>query len=212
VQLAGSPSWRFSEDASDTLVVALYIRDVYGLEVVGDVPPALDGPLRTMPPGPASAAGQWLDWWQALLDLWLAAERRASTLSGSDVRSRMREMMAARLVVYDAPEFGALADSPELQTLAQSGFAEANRWFARRRGSPSGEFDYEIMRSVAEEVARVHAVSPSAVRASAQVLPVDGMWWSCVRPGAVLCSVAAARDPATSRAALRDAFESGLGG
>jgi hypothetical protein len=55
-------------------------------------------------------------------------------------------------------------------------------------------------------------VSPDAVRASAQVLPVEGVWWQRVRPRAVLCSVAAARDAATSRAALRDAFESGLGG
>jgi hypothetical protein len=194
------------------LGIALYIRDVNGLAVPvgGDVPPALGGVSPAANAGPPSAAAQWRTWWQALLDLWLATEERAS--DPVDSRSRMRELIAARLAVFDPPEFDSLAGSPELRELLRSGATEASRWFARRRGSPTGTFDYEIIRSVAEEVARVHDVSPDAVRASAQVLPVEGVWWQRVRPRAVLCSVAAARDPATSRVALRDAFESGLGG
>jgi hypothetical protein len=217
VQVAGSPSWRFSSDVPDSLLVALYVRDVNGLDVPagGAVPPSLDARLpaaRAVRHGRAVASVQWRDWWHALVDERLASERRASTLPGFDVRSRMREMMAARLVVYDPPEFGALADSPELHTLAQSGFAEANRLFARRRGSLSGEFDYEIVRAVAEDVARAYDVSPDAVRASAQVPPVAGLRWRRVRSGAVLCSISSARDDGTARALLRDAFESGLGG
>jgi len=63
---------------------------------------------------------------------------------------------------------------------------------------------------VAEEVARRHRVSLGAVRARAVVLPVEGNWWQRFAPGAVLCSVNAARDPAMARTVLADAFESGL--
>jgi hypothetical protein len=215
VQVAGSPSWRFGSDVSDSLLVALYVRDVNGLNIPasGDVPPLLDGPLSVEVSG-ASAEAQWRDWWNALLDLWLASERHPSDLPRTDVRVRMRRRMAAWREVYDPPEFGSLVGSPELRALLRSGFAAANHWASQRRqvlvSDGREQFDYEIIGAVAESVARVHGVSPGAVCASAQVLPVSGLWWRRVRPGAVLCSVAAARDEDSARVLLRDAFESRL--
>jgi hypothetical protein len=73
-----------------------------------------------------------------------------------------------------------------------------------------GQFDYETVGSVAEQVAQRHRVSPDAVRGCAIVLPVEGNWWRRFSPGAILCAVHTARDPSSARPALTGAFESGL--
>jgi hypothetical protein len=46
------------------------------------------------------------------------------------------------------------------------------------------------------------------VQAKVAVLPVRGTRWRRVAPGAILCSTAAAADPTTAHAMLREAFDS----
>ncbi|MDQ2850002.1 MAG: hypothetical protein M3Y49_04565, partial [Actinomycetota bacterium] len=77
------------------------------------------------------------------------------------------------------------------------------------QGRPA-QFDYEVVRAAAEQTAHRYQVSPEAVRACAVVLPVEGIWWKGFGPGAVLCSVHAARDPGIARSVLSDAFQSGV--
>jgi hypothetical protein len=64
------------------------------------------------------------------------------------------------------------------------------------------------MKQVAEDVAFDRRVSLDEVQAKVAVLPVRGTWWRRVARGAVLCSPAAAADPQTAHALLRDAFDS----
>jgi hypothetical protein len=71
-------------------------------------------------------------------------------------------------------------------------------------------FEWHLVRDVAEDVARRHQVSPSAVRGTAVVLRVEGTWWAGFGSGATACSIACAQDPQTARDILLEAFESGL--
>ena len=71
-------------------------------------------------------------------------------------------------------------------------------------------FEWHLVRDVAEDVARRHQVSPSAVRGTAVVLRVEGTWWAGFGSGATACSIACAQDPQTARDVLLEAFESGL--
>ena len=119
--------------------------------------------------------------------------------------------------LFEPPDFAALAARPALRDAVRATFAEALRWVdIQRRGllmpphGRPGQFDYDTVRSVAEQVAQRHRASPGAVRGCAVVLPVEGNWWLRFSAGSILCSVHAVRGPSTERTALTDAFESGL--
>ena len=163
----------------------------------------------------ATAGAFWTGWWQAVVAQ--DVRQRQGTPDGIDQRAWFRQRADENRAVFDPPELTSLADRPALREVVRTTFEEALRWADARRRTllfPSagrhGQFDYDTTRSVAEEVARRHRVSPGAVRACAVVLPVEGNWWQRFAPGAVLCSVNAARDPAMARTVLADAFESGL--
>lgn len=222
MRLAGSASWRFAEGIEQAPLVALFVRDVEGLRIPpGDgLPPRLDDEL---PGGStlldseqrATAGSDWTGWWQAIV----AHEIRVhqGTPDAVDQQVWMRQMAAERAGVFDPPDFASLNTSPALREAVHATFGAALRWVeAQRRAllmppqGRHGQFDYDIVRAVAEQVAHHHRVSPDAVRACALVLPVKANWWSLVASGAVLCSTHAARDPIIARSVLTEAFESGL--
>jgi len=222
MQHAGSASWRFAEGIEQLPLVALFVRDAARLDVPASPvnPPRLEGDLPDHSAlrdseRRATAGAFWTGWWQAVVAQ--DVRQRQGTPDGIDQRAWFRQRADENRAVFDPPELTSLADRPALREVVRTTFEEALRWADARRRTllfPSagrhGQFDYDTTRSVAEEVARRHRVSPGAVRACAVVLPVEGNWWQRFAPGAVLCSVNAARDPAMARTVLADAFESGL--
>lgn len=212
-------SWRFAEGVEQLSVVALYVRDALRLEppVDAQVPPRLD----PLPPERsdvlsgdqrADAAAQWLDWWRLVV----AHEVRhhQGPPAGMEQRTWARTELADVWTLFDPPDFAASATRPALRMALRATFDEALRWADRRRASvlpPAGaHFDYDLVKTAAEDTIRQHSVDPDAVQACAVVLPVEGAWWQHIAPGAVVCSVHAVAEPDVARAVLADAFKSGL--
>lgn len=222
MRFAGTASWRFAEGIEQAPLVALFVRDTLGLRVPPGavIPPRLDGELpdySTLLDSErlAAASAVWTGWWQAVAAQAIRGHQGPPT--GVDQRVWLRQLANEHQIMFDPPEFASLAAQPALADAVRGTFDGALRWAdAQRRAlllppqSRHGQFDYNIVRAVAEEVTRRHGVSPGAVGACAMVLPVEGIWWNRFAPGAVLCSVYAAHDPAIARAVLTDAFESGL--
>ncbi len=134
-----------------------------------------------------------------------------------DQRVWLRRLATEYRAVLDPPEFASLADRPALAEAVRVTFNGALRWAdAELRAllipPRPGQFDQDVVRAAAEQIARSHRVSPDAIRACAVVLPVERIWWNRFAPGAVLCSVRAALDPGVARSVLTEAFESGLAG
>jgi len=222
MRFAGSASWRFAEGIEQAPVVALFVRDTLGLEVPAEsvIPPRLDGDLpdysALVAAEQRSAAGAaWTGWWQEVVAQ--DVRRQQGPPASVDQRVWLRQWATEHRAAFDPPEFASLADRPALAKAVQVTLNGALRWAdARRRallippqGQP-GQFDYDVVRAAAEQIARRHGVSPDALRACAVILPVDGIWWNRFAPGAVLCSVHTARDPGIARSMLTEAFESGL--
>lgn len=218
MQLAGTTSWRFAESARDSLPhVALFTRDALGLAVLPGpaVPPPLAG---TVPDRRAllsdrerrEAGRHWTGWWAALLDAEVQRQEERPD-PGHPVSWAVR---ARREEVGSPPDFAALADRPALRRAVVETFPEALRWVDRldagSRAERAGSFPYGLVRQVAEDVAFDRQVDVGAVRASAVVLEVEGIWWHLLAPGAVVCSAGATADPHTAHLVLRRAFESGL--
>lgn len=219
---AGSASWRFAEGIEQMPVAALFVRDAVGLGVPtgAGLPPRLDGDLpdrsSLVNAGQRRAAGaEWVGWWQEVVAHHVGMHQGPP--DGTDQRAWLARQAVQTGTLFDPPDFAALAGRSTLRNVVQSTFAEALRWADIQRRTflmppdrRPGQFDYETVRSVAEQVAQRHRVSPDAVRGCAIVLPVQGNWWRRFSAGAILCSVHAARDPSSARPALTDAFESGL--
>jgi hypothetical protein len=219
---AGSASWRFAEGIEQMPVAALFVRDAVGLGVPpgAGIPPRLDGELPDrsglVSAGQRRAAGaEWVGWWQAVVAHHVGIQQGPP--DGADERAWLQRQTVQAGTLFDPPGFASLASHSALRHVLRTTFADALRWAHGQRrtlmmpphGHP-GQFDYETVRSVAEQVAQRHRVSPGDVRGCAIVLPVEGNWWRRCSAGAILCSVHAARDPSAARAALTDAFESGL--
>lgn len=223
MQRAGSASWQFTEGIEEMPLVALFVRDAVGLAVPAGsaIPPRLEREppgdhSNVLDFGQADAAGlAWSDWWLQIVSLTVRQWQDESP--STDQHARMRQRAAELRKVFDPPAFASLANSPALREAVHATFEDALRWVNTRRRAllmpPQGrpdQFDYDTVRAVAEQVARQHQVNPGAVRGRALVLPVESKWWARFAPGAVLCSIAAARDPAVAQVVLTDAFESGL--
>lgn len=219
---AGSASWRFAEGINKMPVAALFVRDAVGLGVPpgAELPPRLDGevPDRSglVSAGQRRAAGaEWVGWWEAVVAHHVGLQQGAP--HGADERAWLQQQVVQAGALFDPPDFASLAGRSALRDVLRTTFADALRWaddhsrtlLMPPHGHP-GQFDYETVRSVAEQVAQRHRVSPNAVRGCALVLPVESIWWRRCSPGAILCSAHAARDPDAARAALTDAFDSGL--
>jgi hypothetical protein len=121
MRMAGSPSWRISEDRwPEQLDVALWIRAAERIDVAaeGVVPGPPDvGPLPDPSTDPADAAGLtagWLAWWHALIEL--------PPLSPPFDPARPQTLLS-----FAAPDFTGLAPWPALRR-ACTAISEPARW------------------------------------------------------------------------------------
>lgn len=222
MKLAGSASWRFAEGIEQLPVMALYVRDAMGLAVPqGErVAPRLDAVLPDrsglLDPGQRVAAGaQWASWWHAVVAYDVHMHRGAP--DGVERSAWRRQLLDEATALFDPPEFASLTDRSALRAAMRASFPEALEWADQLRHTllhlpqgPPATFDYQLIRAVAEQTARRYQVSPDAVTACAEVRPVEGYWWYRYAPGAIVCSIHAAGDTVVARAALTDAFASGL--
>jgi hypothetical protein len=133
--IAGTERWKVVLAEPEALRIALYVRDVAGLDPVTDPPiPPLDPPTQWWPVWSrrpvelpetrgvrllgrreldlVAASGQWARWWQHLLDAGGAID---------DLRP---------------PNFPALAHVPDLRTLLQRHYDNASIWSEGLNGDP----------------------------------------------------------------------------
>lgn len=161
----------------------------------------------------AAAETQWSRWWDAILDPFV----HLGDQEGPDDEARMRRLNAEMEALYDPPEFARFADRAALREALRVTSRAAHDWTNVRRQAllcpPNGrlaQFDYDLVRKAAEQTAARFAVGLDAVRGTASVVPVRGIWWALRAPQTLICSVHAARDPQVARAMLAAAFESGF--
>ncbi|QAY71186.1 hypothetical protein [Xylanimonas protaetiae] len=208
MRIAGQPSWRLSVSDSQSLEVALYVRDAAGIVVAGDdVPP----PLTAPPPrsdvldgaDPAPVAAQWLAWWRTLVALDLELQK-APTLDGAAWQAWAREH-AARRDAAGTPtdDFAGLAHAPALRQACVALAHDA--YGAARRNPELDRAPWAQTKQVVDDVAQAHGVDPDVLSGVVIQVPTTGGWWRVVEPGAVLASTAAPYD-----AVVRAAFESAL--
>jgi len=120
MQHTGGPGWRITMDTSGPMLIALYIRDVAGLDGAGNpalshispqVRPADHSRLTAHLGGTDALRGQWEEWWETLLAR----------------HPRMEPDMTP-------PTFPAFAGMPALQRVLQAHFGAALTW-AREQSS-----------------------------------------------------------------------------
>ncbi|MCA1845597.1 MAG: hypothetical protein LC792_20870, partial [Actinobacteria bacterium] len=189
----GKPSWRFGTDLSGILHAALFVRDALDLPVGAGapIPPRLEGDVpdltsqlsaQARPDGAAA----WPAWWETLLRL----ELRKDELAGDP--ERIREHLGNLTETVDAPEWASLHDRPALRSAAQVAFEDGRRWAdaalkpVMQPNQTRPLFRWDWIRDVAEQVAGERAVDVGAVHGSAQVLLVEGSWWTLLEPRVVL--------------------------
>ena len=218
MRVAGRPSWRFGSGNGQCshLRAALFARDSAGLAVPPSpgVPPPVaaewlagelpSGLAALAPADLAAAAGQWLEWWRALVASTVAeaGSRSPADAEPADVLAWLANRHAT---VFDPPDFGSLATMPELRAVAR-----ATQQIHPRVPDRPGSFDYQLIRSIAEQTAADFGVPIDAIDGTAHVLDVQGSWWHVAGPGCVLCSPAATADPAVAAQLLRAVFASRL--
>ncbi len=116
----GGPGWRITMDTSGPMLIALYIRDVAGLDTAGH--PALchvapkiraadHSHLTAEVGGPAALKTEWEAWWEQLL--------------------KAHPEMSPELA---PPAFRAFGNSPALRRVLQAHFGAALSWARERRG------------------------------------------------------------------------------
>lgn len=217
MKLAGKRSWRFAVEVSDLMHLALRVRDGAGLQVPAakDVPPALSTPPEPVRSGadPVAAGTEWLTWWREILEL----EGRRQLLRPDQVSERWgkvtRQLRAELAAVIDPPRFEALQHRPDLQAAARAvgpaprGSVDRNLHTAR---GGRDVIDWPIVNTAVHAVAEEAGVGVNTLNGCALVVLVRGVWWQPAGPGVVLCSVAAAGDPAIADALVRAAFRSAL--
>ena len=218
--VAGQPSWRFESgngQASD-LHEALFARDAARLVVSPspDVPPPLapewlaggepTGLSALTGADLAAAAGQWPAWWRRLLTVKVRlVDRRPAP--GADMSARLDWAESLyHSAVFDPPKFDSLASAPELRAVVRA----TQQALPRRPASRAGSFDYQLIRSIAEQTAVDAGVPIDAIDGTAHVLDVQGQWWHVAGPGCVLCSPAATTDHAAAAELLATVFASRL--
>jgi hypothetical protein len=218
MQVAGRSSWRFEENDAGDLHLALFARDVAGLQVPSapDIPPPLSiGIDRPLLPAPAGAAGQWVTWWRGLVEF-QAAEALPPHRPGraEDMHAWMAAKRERRLAAFDPPQFESLASMPELRIVARATFAPDGGPLLRREPParvPPGVFDYGAVRAAAEGAIAEFGVDPGEIDGTVHVLDVQGPWSCLAAPGYALCSPEVAADAAAAARLLRAVFASQLG-
>ena len=215
MDLIGTRSWKIGTDEPQSLLFALYVRDVCGLQpslepAIPRLEPAV--PAAPVAPGGAVASEQWASWWQLLLEgggFWTDDKRPAG------LPQLTQDPEIQRLFYWGSrfapPDFQGLADMPELRELVRRCFDAAREWsesrhheFAsltslRRRGSPESD----IVRTVESALGRT--VQPFAL--DIRVLPVASTQGWRLTPSRALVTEALYREPATYRAWLQPIIE-----
>ncbi|MDQ4504086.1 hypothetical protein [Sinomonas sp. ASV322] len=186
MRLAGTRSWEFRGDVGSATNAALYVRDALGLGPFADadVPPALAAsvPDRSEQLGDAERVGASLEWLQS----WRATAGHspgAPVTPGGPFRSVWKEAY---------------------------GWVGPAR-FEMVRANPA-LIPWGILRDAVRAVARDRHVDEGDLRGSLDILLVRGEWWHVIRPGFVLASAEAGRNPETAARLVRACLESGLGG
>lgn len=232
MRFAGSASWRFEHDDAGDLHYVLLARDAAGLSPPPspDLPPSLvpdllDGvrPAGDLLPTRAArdrAATQWLHWWRGLAGIRAGQDEsqpRADRRDEAAIRAWLHAAAERWAVAFDPPEFGSLAATPELRTIATATFADAQRLFNDRRQQQTGRrryppvFDWHVVRAAAEQAAVDHDVPIGDIDGAAHVLDVVGRWWYLAGPGRAFCSAETAADAAAAYEVLTAIFASRLG-
>lgn len=209
MQLAGTTSWRMGTDEPQSLLMALYVRDVSGLlaKVESDIPPLVPatpfGEIRSS--AEITAATQWAEWWQQLLEgggFWPDDKRP------SDFPILIHDPEIQKLFYWPSrhqpPGFYGLSDMPELQALVRRHFEAARIWsearhqeFAALTNARQRVFlESEIVRSVERGLGRTSRPFALDIR----VLPVAGVQAWRLSTRRALVTRALFRD----RAAYRD--------
>ena len=217
MRFKGSASWRLSVDQPQSLDIALFVRDAVGLvpPQAADVPPALavqisDHTAVLTDAAQIEAGEQWLGWWRRLIAHAFAPRPVLETEEDMVARGRRRIDEYQRIM--DPPDFESLADAPALRTAASATFMAASGWLGANRRPVAGPLlpDHALVRAVVDELIAERRVRPDQLDAAVVVLNVVGAWSYLPRPGAVCCSAGVMNDPMAARAALREAFVSGL--
>lgn len=219
MQRAGGESWRFAHDIDQTLHALLYVRDALGVDVEENrgIPPRLESDVPDRSnlvdlDARHEVAQSWPVWWH---DAVAAHARTELGPQGAGQDQWRRSVVERHRLVADPPEWSSLATTPALQQAARALYVEGCRWAdtARRPLLPPARHDvftWELVRDVAEATAAEHGVSVGAINGCALVLVVEGNWWELASPGVAVCSVAAATEPASTVAILRQVLASPL--
>ena|SRR5579872_1802508 len=184
MQLAGTTSWRIGTDEPQSLLVALYVRDVAGLlaKAESDIPPLVPatpfGGIRSS--AEITAATQWAEWWLLLLQgggFWPDDKRP------SDFPILIHDPEIQRLFFWpsrnQSPDFYGLSDMPELQVLVRRYFETARIWSEARHlefaalstARQRVLLESDIVRSVERGLGRTARTFALDIR----VLPVAGV-------------------------------------
>lgn len=220
MRFSRTASWKFREPDSQFLHLALYARDVAGLDVTPseEIPPHLAGELhsrdRLVPPSQeVLAARQWRTWWDRLLRHVVSQANQPEAECYPDLDDLLTTMRQDRQDVFDPPDFRTLADLPAARAVAVATFGPGLEWLNRQQrldvqGSRQQAFPSEVVRDTAESVAAERGVPLSELRATVHTLSVEGLWTYLVAPGCALCSSATAASPDAARQLLRGVFGS----
>lgn len=226
MSLSGTSSWRLEMRDSQLLYVALYIREVAGIQVPVDpsVPPSLRDVARGGTPDPQAdppaLGSQWLGWWRGLVAFEVETFEtvRAAQASHVPAQDWMRKLADAHAGVFDPPEFATLAGSPEMRDLAAGHHREALDWYAGRSDPPRHSrpeipaISHAVIERAAGGVAAERGVDYDRLDAAVDVLDVSGFWSHLAARRYMLCSAELARDDDAAEDVVRRAFISGLDG
>ena len=203
MQLAGTMSWRIGTDEPQSLLLALYMRDVSGLRPLLDreIPPLEpELPFGEAPSATDTIAStQWADWWHQLLEgggFWPDGKHPP------DLSRLTHDTEIQRLFYWPSrhqpPDFVGLSDMPELQVLVRNHFDRARVWMEARHQEFAALssarqrllLESEIVRTVERAFGRT--ANPFAL--DIRVLPVAGAQAWRLSTGRVLVTRALFRD------------------
>ena len=207
-------------DGQSRLRRALFVRDIYDLNVTAEEsPPKAHGTdaqphLQLDPTKRAVLAVEWLSWWRELVNLQVrlhdteSAEEGPVAFDRSSMPRLTRELADRHHSVLEAwKKQQWLAGRPDLAEAV----AMARAGFAATPAAPNcANASYEVMKSVAEDLIFDRHVQPDQVKLLFIGLPVPGTWWHLWSPGVVLVAEDTLRSDTRSRAILRAGYLSAL--
>jgi len=216
MQLAGSTSWRIGTDEPQLLLMALYVRDAFGLrpQVDPNIPP-LEPPVPLDDRASAFnsvASVQWMGWWLQLLD---AGGFWPEHKSPSELHRLRQDPEIQRLFYWPSqhlpPDFAGLSSTPELQDLARRQHEAARVWSDARHlefaalssARQRVLLEWEIVRTVERRLGRTARPFAFGIR----VLPVASVQAWRLSSGRALVTRALFRDRMAYRQWLEPIIE-----